>query len=310
MQQAGGCVPGFFMPSFLYPYMSLMKRIITALILIPATLALLFWAPGWLFTLLVGVLALLCAWEFLGLASERGTARPPRVATLLSLVLLFAGSYYRPDQVFNLFGALSILLLLYCMFFSPIQRVLADSSAAIVCLVYTGLTLTTLPSLRERNNGISLILFLLLVVWAGDITALYVGKTWGRRKMAPKLSPNKTWEGTFGSMAGSIAVAALLLFLFSNPAIKDFLSKLWIFKKIPTEILYEGEPWRWFAIAAVVNVAAQVGDLLESAFKRGAGVKDSGTLLPGHGGMLDRVDALLVAAPVLWYALVVQQLFN
>jgi phosphatidate cytidylyltransferase len=285
-----------------------MKRIVTALILIPVVLALVFKAPVWLFTLLVGFLALLCAWEFLGLASERGTARPPRIATLISLVLLFAGSFYRPDQTFNLFGALSILLLVYCMFMSPIQRVLADSSAAIVCLIYTGLTLTTLPTLRAQSNGISLIVFLLFVVWAGDITALYVGKTWGRHKMSPRLSPNKTWEGTLGSVFGSVAVAGLLI-LFSNLLITNLVLDSF-FEKLSVHIFYSGEPWHWMMIALIVNIAAQLGDLLESAFKRGAGVKDSGTLLPGHGGMLDRVDALLLAAPVLWYMQVLQQFFN
>lgn len=284
-----------------------MTRIITALILILGVLAILFFGAPWLFTLVVGILSLLCGWEFLGLAAERGTVRPPRVATLVSLVLLFAGSYYRPDETLHLFGLLSILLLLTCIFTSPIERVLADSSAAIVCLVYTGLTLTTLPTLRAQSNGISLILFLLFVVWAGDITALYVGKSWGRHKLAPTLSPNKSWEGAIGSVAGSLAVAALLLafsnFLVSNLIIDSF------FEKLSIHIFFSGEPWRWMLVAVVVNVAAQLGDLLESAFKRGAGVKDSGTLLPGHGGMLDRIDALLIAAPVLWYALVAQQLF-
>lgn len=286
-----------------------MKRILTALVLIPLVLGVVFWAPVWLFSLLVGLLALLSGWEFLGLAAERGAARPPRVATLISLVLLFAGNYYRPDETLKFLGALSILLMLYCMYLSPIERVLADSSAAVLCLIYTGLTLTALPALHSQNNGISLMLFLLFVVWAGDITALYVGKSWGRRKMAPTLSPNKSWEGALASVAGSVAIAAVLYYLFSTPMIQDFLASLWIFKKIPVDIYFSGEPWHWLLTAVVVNIAAQVGDLLESAFKRGAGVKDSGNLLPGHGGMLDRIDALLLAAPVLWYVQVAQHLF-
>jgi phosphatidate cytidylyltransferase len=156
--------------------------------------------------------------------------------------------------------------------------------------------------LRAQSNGISLIIFLLFVVWAGDITALYVGRTWGRHKLIPKLSPNKTWEGTIGSIFGSLAVAGLLL-LLSNLLVEGY------FEKLSLRIFYSGEPWRWLVIAFIVNIAAQLGDLLESAFKRSAGVKDSGSLLPGHGGMLDRIDALLIAAPILWYAQVVQQLF-
>jgi phosphatidate cytidylyltransferase len=284
-----------------------MKRILTALVLIPLVLALVFFAPGWLFTLCVAVLSVLCGWEFLGLVSERGTAHPPRVATLVALVLLFLGSYYRPDVTSSIIGALCILLLLYCTFFSPIERVLADATSAIGCLIYTGLTLTTLPTLHAQNNGISLVIFLLFTVWAGDITALYVGKTWGRHKLSAKLSPNKTWEGSLGSVFGSVAVAGLLL-LFSNLLITNLVIDNF-FEKLSVHIFYSGEPWHWLVIALLVNVAAQLGDLLESALKRSAGVKDSGSLLPGHGGMLDRIDALLIAAPILWYVQMFQQWF-
>ncbi len=284
-----------------------MKRILTALILIPLVLALVFFAPGWLFTIFTAFLSLLCGWEFLGLVSERGYANPPRIATLIALVLLFAGTYYRPDEAATIVGILSILLLLYCAFISPIERVIVDASTSVTCLLYTGLTLTTLPTLRAQSNGISLIIFLLFVVWAGDITALYIGRAWGRHKLIPKLSPNKTWEGTIGSILGSLAVAGLLI-LFSNLLVTNLVIDSF-FEKLSVHLFFSGEPWRWLVIAFIVNIAAQLGDLLESALKRSAGVKDSGSLLPGHGGMLDRLDALLIAAPILWYAMVMQQIF-
>lgn len=287
-----------------------MKRILTALILILVVLAIVIFAKNayaWVFTVFTAILSLLCGWEFLGLVSERETANPPRIATLVALVLLFAGTYYRPDEATIIIGALSILLLLYCAFFSPIERVIVNSTASITCLIYTGLTLTTLPTLRAQNNGISLIIFLLFVVWAGDITALYVGRMWGRNKLIPKLSPNKTWEGTIGSIFGSVAVAGLLL-LFSNLLVTNLVIDSF-FEKLSVHLFFSGEPWRWLVVAFIVNIAAQLGDLLESALKRSAGVKDSGSLLPGHGGMLDRLDALLIAAPILWFAQVVQQLF-
>jgi phosphatidate cytidylyltransferase len=284
-----------------------MKRILTALILIPIVLALIFFAPGWLFTLFVAFLAVLCGWEFLGIASERGQANPPRIATLVALVLLFAGTYYRPDEAASIIGALSLALFLYCTFFSPIERVLADSTTAIGCIIYTGLTLIALPILYAQPNGISLIIFLLFTVWAGDIAALYIGRAWGRHKLAPSLSPNKTWEGAIASIFGSVAIAGLLI-LFSNLLITNLVIDSF-FEKLSVHLFYSGEPWRWLVIAVIVNIAAQLGDLLESALKRSAGVKDSGSLLPGHGGMLDRIDALLIAAPVLWYLQVVQHIF-
>jgi phosphatidate cytidylyltransferase len=137
------------------------------------------------------------------------------------------------------------------------------------------------------------------VVWAGDTAALYVGRAWGRHKLAPRLSPNKTWEGALGSVAGSLLVTGGLLELAHVLATQW--NSVWL--------SYPEEIWYWLVLAVVVNVAAQVGDLAESALKRSVGVKDSGTLLPGHGGVLDRVDALLLAAPVLWYAQIIHQRF-
>jgi phosphatidate cytidylyltransferase len=120
----------------------------------------------------------------------------------------------------------------------------------------------------------------------------------GRHKLAPSLSPNKTWEGTIGSVAGSLIVAGGLLGLAA-----------WLETWNSAWLSFPDETWYWLALAALVNIAAQVGDLAESALKRSVGVKDSGNLLPGHGGVLDRIDALLLAAPVLWYAHLIHQRF-
>jgi phosphatidate cytidylyltransferase len=158
--------------------------------------------------------------------------------------------------------------------------------------------LTAVPALRAESNGPSLVIFLLCVVWAGDTAALYVGRAWGRRKLAPTLSPNKTWEGSLGSVAGSLLAAGALLGLAA-------LLELWG----SARLYYPDDVWYWQLLAVLVNVAAQLGDLAESALKRSAGVKDSGDLLPGHGGILDRIDALLLAAPVMWYAQLIHQRF-
>lgn len=279
-----------------------MKRVLTAIILAPLVLVLVFLGPMWLITLVVAGVAMLAAWEFLALTEQRG-AKPPRIAVLVAIALLFAGNfllsaggYPIPEQAATLFGSLCILLLAYCTFFSPVDRALADATSSVFALFYLGLTLITIPMLREATNGPSLLAFLFLTVWAGDTVAMYVGRMFGKRKMAPNLSPNKTWAGAIGSVVGSVAVAAILLGLSSYLA--QFNS---------VKLSYAGEVWWfWLILAVVVNVAAQVGDLAESALKRSAGVKDSGTMLPGHGGILDRIDALLLAAPVLWYAQVIR----
>ena len=276
-----------------------MKRILTAAVLIPIVLLLVFLGPRWhlLFTIAVTAVAALAAWEFMGLA-ERGGASPPRWAVLIALGVLFGVNFQWPDRTAAIFGILSLGLLVYCTFLRPVEQVMADAATSIFCLLYVGFTLIALPTLHEEPNGPSLVAFLLCVVWVGDIAALYVGRAWGRHKLAPRLSPNKTGEGSIGSVAGSVLMAAGLLGLTE------------LLQQWDSAILsYPGDYWYWLILAVVVNAAAQVGDLAESALKRSAGVKDSGNLLPGHGGVLDRIDALLLAAPVLWYAQVIHQSF-
>jgi phosphatidate cytidylyltransferase len=250
--------------------------------------------------LAVAVVAALAAWECLGLAEKTG-AKPPRVAVLAAILALFIGNFEWPGQTAAILCILSLALLVTCSFSRPVEQVMADASASIFCLFYVGFTLISLPALREspEGNGASLVTFLLCVVWAGDIAALYVGRAWGRRKLAPTLSPNKTWEGALGSVAGSLLATGALL------GLAHLLTAQWD----SALLAYPESVWYWLGLAVVVNVAAQAGDLVESALKRSAGVKDSGCLLPGHGGVLDRIDALLVAAPVLWYAQVIHQWF-
>jgi phosphatidate cytidylyltransferase len=147
----------------------------------------------------------------------------------------------------------------------------------------SGLLLVAFPlSFAVRLHGLGregppLLLFALVITWAGDSVAYFVGRAIGKHSLAPHLSPKKTWEGTVASFAGSLLVGAA----FSR----------WLSAPLP----------HLLAMAGAGNVAGQVGDLLESAYKRSAGVKDSGGLLPGHGGVLDRIDALILAIPVVWY---------
>jgi phosphatidate cytidylyltransferase len=289
-----------------------MKRVITAAVLIPIVLVLVFLGPRWqwLFTLAVAAVAALSGWEYMEL-SRRCGANPPRIATMAALLALFAVNFEWPDVTPAFFGILGLGLLVYCTFFKPVEETIADASASIFCLLYTGLTLIALPTLRVQANGPSLVAFLLFAIWAGDTAAYYAGRAWGRHKMAPKLSPGKSWEGAIASVAGSVLVAAALVGLatvMQEPSNSAILS--WLERVFPSAVLaYPDEIWYWLGLAATINVAGQVGDLAESALKRSAGVKDSGNLLPGHGGVLDRIDALLLAGPVLWYAQVIHQRF-
>jgi phosphatidate cytidylyltransferase len=267
-----------------------MKRVITAAILIPLVLLLLLKGSFLLVAAATALVAGLATWEYLSIATRHGS-QPPRVLSLVSIAILFAAAYRNPALILPAIGLCSLVLLIVCGFRSPLERVLPDTAYAVFGLVYCGLTLITVPLIWVQSGGPSMVMFLLCIVWAGDIAALYVGRRFGRTKLAPRLSPNKSWEGSAASFAGSLLTAAGLVALARSVEV----------------IHFPGPLVRWLGLAAVLNIFAQVGDLVESAIKRGAGVKDSGAMLPGHGGILDRIDALLLAAPALWYAQWIQQ---
>jgi phosphatidate cytidylyltransferase len=276
-----------------------MQRILTAVVLIPVIILVIFVSPKWPIILMcaIFVVAALALWEYLSLANAMG-AKTPRVVVVVCLAVLLGAIFRRPDLMAPVTGAISLVLLIICIFRSPLNRVLPDTAYSVFGLVYIGLSMATLYLLSAEDNGPSLLLFLFIVVWCGDIAALYIGRAFGRWTMAPEISPNKTWEGAVASLVASVVIAVLLVWaggILTAHAIEY--------------VSYPGGFLHWIGLAVLVNIAAQLGDLVESAIKRGAGVKDSGRLLPGHGGVLDRIDALLLAAPVLWYAQLAQQSF-
>jgi phosphatidate cytidylyltransferase len=276
-----------------------MQRIVTAIVLVPIVILLIFFSPTQPLPMMgaIFVVSVLAIWEYLGLADAMG-AKTPRLVVVVALALLLATVFRRSDLLEPILGILSLLLFLVCAFRSPVNRVLPDTAYSIFGLIYIGLPMGMLYLLSTRDNGPSLLLFLFMAVWCGDVAALYIGRAFGRRKLAPKISPNKTWEGSVASVAGSVLVTLLLVGV----------SGLLVARNIES-LSYPGPILHWIGLAILVNIGAQLGDLVESAIKRGAGVKDSGHLLPGHGGMLDRIDALLLAAPLLWYAQLAQQTF-
>jgi phosphatidate cytidylyltransferase len=277
-----------------------MKRIVTAALLIFIVVLLIFRGQPWMMTLASALIAELAAYEYLRLANRNG-ARIPAWWMLCgtAVVFLFTLPNFHNDAELPALSMLALFLLAWTAFREPLDRVLPDAARGLFGLVYVAYPLTLVPMIWNRDDGKPLLLFLMVSVWAGDIAALYVGRRWGRHKLS-RLSPNKTWEGTFASVGGSL-LAGLAVVLAGN-LLSTYESNT---------ILHIVEPvWQSAVLAVIINVAAQLGDLLESAIKRGAGVKDSGTILPGHGGVLDRIDALLVAAPVLWCVLLLKDAFS
>ena len=276
-----------------------MKRILTGAVLIALVGALIYFEIPWLITAFSALVALLAAMEFRGLAAKANSPIP-LWWTLFAIALFFATSALDPTETITAVVFSVLLLFVYNSFRRPLAGVLTESAAGAFLLLYIAFPLSLIPRILAQEDGTALLLFLFLCVWCGDIAALYIGRNFGKRKLAPSLSPNKTWEGAIASVFGSVLFGMGLIALGNH-----FTATGSSFTRLHTS-----EPWSHFLLLAVLlNTAAQLGDLIESALKRGVDVKDSGTLLPGHGGVLDRIDALLLAAPVLWFALLLHSAF-
>jgi phosphatidate cytidylyltransferase len=274
-------------------------RILTAAILIPAVVAVVWWGPTWLVAAAAGGIALLALFEFFSLGARlnlqayrfwtalcalgiffqqwtASAAQSYQVGHNLRLIRSSATPEFPLDLVFFIF-------LLGCaatVFASrrPLVDALGDIGVSTSGLVFIALPLSAV--VRIHGVGIlgpKLLLFTLVLVWVGDTAAYFVGRSFGRVPLAAQLSPKKTWEGAAANLLGSVIVAVVMF--------------RWL----------DIDAFQAVFMASLANIAGQAGDLLKSAYKRGAGVKDSGHLLPGHGGILDRIDALILAAPVVWY---------
>jgi phosphatidate cytidylyltransferase len=257
------------------------------------------------------IVALITMQEFLKLTESYGV-RPQRLPTyifagLFFLLLAMSASGETPQLSavqFVLVAAFAcaispFLFLTIAMRREQMSSAYPAAAASAFAFAYIALPMGMLVQLRQQWAGAFWILYLLLVVWAGDIFAYFVGRSLGRHLMAPRISPKKTWEGATASLAASLLVGILL---FNHALqISSFFLRLGLIERRDGLFgLEKPEMWPIILLTIALNIAAQLGDLVESLIKRGANVKDSGTILPGHGGMLDRIDALLFAAPVLW----------
>ena len=262
-----------------------MKRVLTALVAAPLALAAVFRLPDVGFFLAILLLIEIAVLEYARLGRRLAAGVPltalavavPLVATAVRFGVpgwLFGAGQWEAMLVLAavvplVFGTLALFARV------PLAETVSGLGMLAFGLPYFALPVISLSLVQGRDPW--LLLLMLAIVWAGDSAAFYIGTRWGRRKLAPVVSPNKSWEGAFAGLAAALLVAAGW--------------SLWRSGTIDPVLM---------ALAGVTAMAAQIGDLVESMFKRMAGVKDSGNLLPGHGGVLDRVDALLFAAPV-WH---------
>jgi phosphatidate cytidylyltransferase len=293
-----------------------MKRILTAVVLIPLVLLVVFKAPLWLFSLIVGLVVVLSLHEYLGIVEHSGIEPVRWIAYALAIFIvvhsfIFVAARYQGAGRYALYEFaiqafyLAIPVLISLLFGIPVifrrelRTALAASATSAFSVFYIAIPLAILISMRLTSGARSLIVFVLFSVWAGDIAAYYVGKKFGRHKLAPVVSPNKTWEGAIASLVASVIVA-WLVFHFREPIDRLFIPPRTFYTPLSPQVA-PVHMVHVIVLGIITNVAAQFGDLFESAIKRGAQLKDSGSLLPGHGGILDRIDALLFAIPVVWY---------
>ena len=262
------------------------KREAFALIAIPLLVATVVWLPSWVFLALLAAAVGVAADELLAMARGSGIAVGRWIP--LALVVGLLGSSWQWGLTGTAIAAIvAVIIIPAAQLANPRapEGGLAGTAVACMTVFYAGLCGACLGWLRVLPGddlGIRLLFFFLATIWAGDSGAYYVGSKLGRHKMSPRISPNKTWEGLAGGVATTFAAAAAAKLLFALPI-----------------------PWLHIGgLAVILAVAAPLGDLVESQFKRDTRVKDSSSLIPGHGGFLDRTDSLLYAAPpVLGYLL-------
>jgi len=291
--------------------LGLLKRVLTAVVLIPIVLALVLRAPVAVLALFAALVALLAVQELLKLSEAYGIRAlhgPTYIFVGLFFVFLAISPASKPlltTAIFVYTVGFAAAIAPFVFLTAAMRRVNLSTAfpAALVSAFafgYIALPLGCLVQIREQWSGAFLVLYLLLLVWAGDIFAYFVGRTLGRHLMSPRISPKKTCEGALASLVASLVVG-MLLYNYAQPISTALLNLHLIQRRDGYFALQKPPLWPTLLLSAGINIAAQLGDLVESLIKRGAGVKDSGTLLPGHGGMLDRIDALLFAAPLLWY---------
>jgi phosphatidate cytidylyltransferase len=265
------------------------QREVTAAVLIPAVLAVLVAAPLWGWALLVAAAATVALLEFYRLIQAAGWIVPKPAGVSLLLALVTAAYLASLLAVVVLAGVTLLALPVLVLFASPREAVLlASSASSVFATLYIALGAGALVGLRAI--GWQPVVFLLAIVWAGDSAAYYVGRRWGKRRLAPVVSPKKTWEGLWGQLAAGLVFGGLAAAVLERSL-------------LPTARYTVTTVAAGALLGVLISVVAVVGDLVESTFKRSCAVKDSGGLIPGHGGLLDRLDSLLYASPVLLIAL-------
>jgi phosphatidate cytidylyltransferase len=254
-------------------------RELTAAAAAPLAIWIVGWSPEAVYDVTVTLVCTLALWEFLILGERKGYHLPKTLCILVSLFILAAFILEPISVEMGVFAALLVIPTSYVFGRGNLEEALPSSAIAVMATLYVGMLGGSLIRLRKDfPEGPKLVFFLLLVVWIADAGAYYVGKNFGKRRLSPRISPKKSVEGLAGGLVISSLAAIAIHYTF-----------------------FPAFPLLHAVIAGLVlSMAGVVGDLAESMWKRSAAVKDSGTLIPGHGGFLDRFDSILFTAPILY----------
>jgi phosphatidate cytidylyltransferase len=257
-----------------------MKRWFSAVVAIPLLVLVILEGGRTSLASLVGLTAVIGLLEYHALVLPGEAIAAKGVGLMVGLAMVWC--FYKADviAICGMFALALLVSAVMCMArFRPGASVAETMSRQVMGIVYVPFLLGHLILIRDWNKGIVWTCFVLAIVFAGDTGAFYVGKAFGRHKLSPNISPGKTVEGAVGGLAANLLIGAMF-------------KQYWL-----PEL-----PWGLcVCLVVLMGVTGQVGDLVESMLKRSVGMKDSGSLLPGHGGVLDRIDGLLFAAPVLYY---------
>jgi len=264
-----------------YPRPALLKRVASTVVLLPVFLIIVVKAPGWIFSALVVIASAAALWELTRMLQRAGRPVYHRLGVVAGTAVTAAFAAGRMTDPFGL-PAFVVVLTLGAILAAPIWRGTATSEATfttLLAVMYIGWLLGYGILLHDSPRGDDLMLFLVGVTWVGETTAYLVGSTIGRRKLALLVSPRKTVEGAVAQVIASVLMAMVL--------------RVWLLPSCSLTVAVAG--------GMLLGITGQVGDLAESAIKRSVGTKESGGLIPGHGGVLDRIDSLLFNLPAFYY---------
>lgn len=256
----------------------LRQRILTTIIGLPFLIAAIWFGTPW-FSILVAAMAAISGIEFYRMVEQK-KIEPLTFAGIIAILLLVASPHCSYSSIQPVLISLIVVIsLLWILFRYPRENSFNNWAWTIAGIFYIGWALSYWIELRILEAGREWVFWILLIIIASDIGAYFIGRTFGKRFIAPSISPKKTWEGSIGGFICSIIIALVFGLVFSLPIVH----------------------WHMIVLGSIINIFTQLGDLVESLLKRNIGVKDSSNLIPGHGGVLDRIDSFIFTGIIAYY---------